>query len=110
MTASFHRLVSSRKSLIAAIVMALTLLGTAGTGASATADAEANLPPSSRADYHGTETAVCEELALYAGMSSNARSIALIEGKDPANCSTAVAGVQEAPVPELPLDLPQGPE
>jgi len=139
MTESPHRLVSARKSLIAAILMALALIGTAGMGTSASA-------------------AVCEDLALDAGMSSNARSIVLIEGTDPANCSTAnealadladaeanlppssranyraaetadaeanlppssradyqgaetvVAGVQEAPVPELPVDLPHGPE
>lgn len=39
------------------------------------------MPPAAMADG-------CGALALHAGMSSNARSIALLEGQDPANCPT----------------------
>ncbi len=56
MTASSHHSVSTLKTLVAASVMALTLLGAGST----VADAEVNLPPSSRADYQGTGSTVAD--------------------------------------------------
>lgn len=56
MNASSHRFVSSGTTLFVAVAVALSLLGPGSVVAAQ--DAEANLPPSSRGDYHGEDGVV----------------------------------------------------
>ena len=119
MIASSQRVVSFSKAIFAAIVVALTLLGVGGAGASATEDVSSNLPPSSRADYHGAEAGIAD---ISANLPASSRDDYRGEGYAVADDSTnlpassrddyrgaeaVVAGVQAPPVPDLPFDLPQ---
>ena len=109
MTASFHHPLSTVKTLVAASMMALTLLG-AGSAAAQVTDAEANLPASSRADYRGVESAVADaeanlpasSRADYQGVES---AVADAEANLPASSRADYQGVESA-VADAEANLP----
>ena len=109
MTASFHHPLSTVKTLVAASMMALTLLG-AGSAAAQVTDAEANLPASSRADYRGVESAVADaeanlpasSRADYQGVES---AVADAEANLPASSRADYRGVESA-VADAEANLP----
>jgi hypothetical protein len=109
MTASSHHPLSTVKTLVAASMMALALLG-AGSAAAEVADAEANLPASSRADYQGVESAVADaEANLPASSRADYRgteiAVADAEANLPASSRADYQGVESA-VADAEANLP----